>query len=356
MPLSNLRLGSAPQEKVSVKIGLFLLLVNLFISLGGRTQAREPLTLVQAISLPEVPSSPFADHLGIDLKGHRLFAAIPAKQVEMVIDLDAGRVVYNVPVDDPHAVIYRSDLDQIYITDDERGLRIFNGHDYKLIKSIDLLPRADEVGYDAATQFLYVDNGGQKAKLDYSLITVVDTTAGKRVADIKIPTEVPEQMALEKLGPLIYVNFRDKNQIGVVDRKKLSLLEIWPITKGKLNSAIALDETHHRLFVGCRKTAARSGAIVVFDTQGGKELQALPIGPFVDYMAFDPASGRLYSSTGAQIETYQQRDPDHYVLLGKTETGMMSKTGLLVPELHRYFALVPCLGTQEAQILVFETE
>ena len=60
---------------------------------------------------------------------------------------------------------------------------------------------------------------------------------------------------------------------------------------------MALDESHHRLFVGCRNTES-SGVIVVLDTLTGKELQAMPIAGWVDYLVYDSASRRLYATCG----------------------------------------------------------
>jgi len=34
--------------------------------------AQQPLTLVQAIEMPEVPAGPYADHMALDLEGRRL--------------------------------------------------------------------------------------------------------------------------------------------------------------------------------------------------------------------------------------------------------------------------------------------
>src|SRR5256885_12144023 len=103
---------------------LFQLAIILMSVLPVQAQAGEPLTLIQTIELPDVPSSPWADHLAVDLKGQRLFGAFPAQKSEVVIDLTKGTVVRNIPIDDPHATLYRSDLDQIYVTDDAGALRV----------------------------------------------------------------------------------------------------------------------------------------------------------------------------------------------------------------------------------------
>ena len=69
------------------------------------------------------------------------------------------------------------------------------------------------------------------------------------------------------------------------------LIANWPVTPAKGNISSGLEESTHRSFV-----AARSRHLVVFNTDTGKELQALPIGQGVDDLAFDPASQRIVVS------------------------------------------------------------
>jgi len=206
---------------------------------------------------------------------------------------------------------------------------------------------------------LYVTNGGEGAQLEYSVLSDIDTTRGEVLGDLKISTASLEAMAMESSSSKLYIDLTDKNQVAVLDRQKRVLLGTWPVTKGKHNIAIALDETHHRLFVGCRDTE-RTGVIVVFDTQTGKELQALPIGGWVDYIAFDPATQRIYATCGSRPEgtgavyVYRESEPDRYDLLGIAPTAPRGKTGLLVPELHRFFVPIPHYGDTNAKILVFQ--
>jgi len=71
-------------------------------------------------------------------------------------------------------------------------------------------------------------------------------------------------MTLESTGSRIYINLTDKNELAVVDRLKHSVIASWPVTKGKHNIAVALDDQHHRLFVGCtnKKQAACWWALI----------------------------------------------------------------------------------------------
>jgi DNA-binding beta-propeller fold protein YncE len=317
-------------------------------------QSAEPLKRSGTFEMPASVHGGF-DHLGIDLKGHRLFAAAESAHKVLVFDLRSGKFLRAINgIEIPHAIFVREDLDRIYITDGGPGaVKIYDGETYRLLRSVPLKVDTDSIGYDPATHFLYVVNGGGDAHETFSMLSVVDTTRGRKVADIKINGATLEAMALEKSSDRMYVNNAAMNQVAIVDRKTRTLVTSWPVTMGKRNVAIALDEANHRLFVACR-----SGVIVVFDTRTGKELQALPIGTGSDDLVFDPVSKRLYAPCGGDgmIYVYQQKDPDHYDLLGKIPSGPKGKNGLLAPQLKRYFVIVPPQGSVAGAIDVFTVQ
>jgi len=247
-------------------------------------------------------------------------------------------------------VLYREDLNRIYITDGDTGdVKIFDGKSYALLSSVKLLEDSDSIGYDPKTKYLYVDNGGGDVHQTYSILSVVDTTAGKKLADIKIDGDTLEAMALESASPKLYVNNKAKNQVDVVDREKRTLVASWPVTKCKTNVAMAFDEANHRLFIACR-----TGQIAVLDTQSGKEITALPITKGVDDVVYDPGSRRIYAACDGNVDVYQQSSADEYKLLAQVPTAPMGRTARLVPELKRYFVAVRQHGTDSAKILVFD--
>jgi DNA-binding beta-propeller fold protein YncE len=86
------------------------------------------------------------------------------------------------------------------------------------------LEHADSIGYDPATKYLYVDNGSGDVHQTYSMLSVIDTTAGKELADLKIDEETLEAMTLDKSTSKMHVNNRSKNLVSVVDREKCELL------------------------------------------------------------------------------------------------------------------------------------
>jgi DNA-binding beta-propeller fold protein YncE len=345
-----------------LKRQFILFLLGTALAFQANAQSGEPLKLIQTIELPDVPKGPYSDHLAVDLPGHRLFATPQAQKSVQVIDFKTGKLLYTIAgIENPHSVLYRQDLNQIYVTDGEAGLlRIYGGSDYRPVKTVDHLPDADSIGYDPVTKYLYVTNGGKDAGLDHAFLTVVDTTTAKRLGDIKLPALSPEAMAMESSGPRIYVDLMDRNLVAVVDRQKRELEATWPITKCKKPIAAGLDEANHRLYVGCRDTET-SGTIDVVDTQTGRELDTIPIGGWVDYIAYDPASSRIYASCGAPVPdgghlyVYQAAQEGHYKLLAKVPTAPRAKTALFVQEINRVYVSVPHFE-KEARVLVYQVQ
>src|SRR5260221_8723096 len=273
--------GAKMKHRISILAASLVL-----ISFPGRAQDAPPLKLAQTITLPPDATGQF-DHFGIDLKGDRLFATPEGSKSVRVFELKSGKPIHTIAgIEKPHAVLYREDVNRIYVTDGEAGdLKIFDGKTYKLLSNVKLLEDADSIGFDPSTKYLYIDNGGGDVHQTYSMVSVVDTTAGKKLADIKVDGDTLEAMALEKSSSKIYVNNKAKNQVDVIDREKHEVTESWPVTKCKTNVAIGLDEADHRLFVACR-----SGQISVMDTRAGKELTTLPITKGVDDLKYDTTS------------------------------------------------------------------
>ena len=133
-----------------------------------------------------------------------------------------------------------------------------------------------------------------------------------------------------------------------------------------------LDTAHHRLFVGSRMKPHTGeiggghqyepGKLVVMDSETGKVIQVLDSVGGADDLQYDAASSRIYFvGTTGTVAVFKEIDPDHFRLLGKVPTGAISKTGLWVPELKRFYSAVPKHfvltarhGTQDIQADLFK--
>src|SRR5260370_20425591 len=146
-----------------------------------------PLRLAQTLTLPSDIKGNF-DHFGVDLQGGRLFATPEGYKAVLVFDLKTGKPIHTIKgIAKPHAVLYREDLDRIYITDGDAGdMKIFDGKSYALLSSVKLLEDSDSIGYDPKTKYLYIDNGGGDVHQTYSMLSVVGTPPRQKLADINI--------------------------------------------------------------------------------------------------------------------------------------------------------------------------
>src|SRR6202049_1462644 len=335
------------------RLKLFVVALLLSTLPPAFAQTAAPLKLVTKYEIPASVKGRF-DHLGLDMAGNRLFVVAEEGGQVLVFDLGTGKIVKTISVPHPHAVLVRNDLNRLYITDEDKGaVNIYDAKTYEQVKSVPLKVDTDSIGYDPATHYLYVDNGGDNAHEEFTMLSVVDTTAGTKLADIKIDGDTLEAMALEKMGNRLFLNNPAKNEVEVIDRKTNKLATSWPLKMSKDNATMAFDESVHRLFVGCR-----SGAIVIFDSQTGKELQAIPVGKGVDDLMFDPATKRIYATSGGTgaVDVYKENDPDHYQSLGHVPSGPGGKTGLLVPQLSRLFVPVPGKGATPSAVYVYQLQ
>jgi DNA-binding beta-propeller fold protein YncE len=310
--------------------------------------------LVKTFSLKGDVAGRF-DHFAADLQHHRLFVVPKDFKSILVVDLRSGELIHKIDqLGEPQGVLYRADLDTIYVADGERGtVEIIDGKTYQTTKSVKLRLNADAIAYDPASQYLYVVNGGADARMAHSFISAVDTARGETVGEIEVDGDTLEAMALESASPTMYVDNRAKNAVEVINRDTHAMLATWPVTRGKTMVALAFDEANHRLFVGCR-----DGHIVIFDTLTGKEMQALSIGSGIDDLVFDAASKRIYAACGGSgtVDVYEEADPDHYRFLAQIPSGPLARNGLLLPSLKQYVVAVPKSEKTTARILVYQVQ
>ena len=320
--------------------------------IGVSAQEKSPLKLLHSTPLPELHDGDF-DHLTPDVAGNRLFVTAEENSKVLVFDLKTNKLIHT--IDDlkaPHSMLYRADLKKLFVVDGDLGeVKIYETDSYKPVGSIKLREGADASSYDPSTKYLYVVNGGKDAKLPNAYISVVDTTTAKSIAEIKIDSNDVEGMTFEKSGPRMFVVIRGNNAVEVFDRTKRTLLATWPIAQeGKKPTAIAYDEQGHRLFVGPRDP----GKLIVLDSDSGKIVASYPAAAMVDDMAYDGSSKRIYFAGTEFLDVFHENDADHYDRIGHIPTSFRAKTGVLVPELNRFYLAVPHHEKQTAELRVYE--
>jgi len=346
------------------------------------------LRLVETIPLP---GDGYMDHLTVDLRGQRLFISGEAAKSLLIVDLRAGKVIHETKGLSamPKKPVYLTDTNEVWVTLTDSSVIAISGTTYEVTKTVKLSgygdPNrgADNAAYDPATHLFYAavevfddfDGSGNHGATNAS-IEIVDTTTAKLVGSIKLPGGDPAGVTIDPSRKRLYVAMGDivrgESHVEVIDLEKRAIAAEWPISGGPVPHTAGLDTAHHRLFVGSRMKPHTGeiggghqyepGKLVVMDSETGKVIQVLDSVGGADDLQYDAASSRIYFvGTTGTVAVFKEIDPDHFRLLGKVPTGAISKTGLWVPELKRFYSAVPKHfvltarhGTQDIQADLFK--
>jgi DNA-binding beta-propeller fold protein YncE len=311
-----------------------------------KAEAGEPaaaLRLTQRISFPKVEGR--IDHMAVDVKGERLFIAALGNNTVEVVDLRAGKPLPSLTgFHEPQGVGFTPEFNKLFVANAKNGAcDVIDGSSFKPLKRINFADDADNIRYDAKARRIYVGYGG-------GALGMVDAASGDQIGAIKLDGH-PESFQLEKSGPRIFVNIPTAQEVTVVDREKGAVIRSWPVATARSNYPMALDETHHRLFVGARRPAK----LLVFDTESGKPVAEVTSSGDADDIFYDHSRQRIYISGGeGSIGIIQQQDADHYKPAANISTASGARTSLFVPELSRLYVAVPHRGSQPAELRVYE--
>jgi len=324
-----------------------------FLLSGAQAQTGAPLKQIQTIPLPGVEG--YFDHMAVDVKGQRLFIPGEHQRTLEVIDLRAGKVIHTISGFDgnPRKTVYIPQSNQIWVDMGNGTCKAFSGETYEMLKDIQLNPDSppeakrepDNGIYDPTTQMFYIGDRGDRSKVGTKgSIEIVDTKSGTYAGSITVDDSDPAGLALDGTGKL-YVVLGATSQVAVVDLKKRQVVASWPITEGPLPHALGMDPVHRRLFIGSRVKPGhiyKPGKMVVMDADTGKVIDAIDTEGGADEVVYDAPSKRVYfTGTTGGVDVFKQVDPDHYERLALVPSGALAKTSILVPELKRFYVVVP---------------
>src|ERR1700691_1909599 len=211
------------------------LLLNLLVLSGAALGQDAPaLSPKEPIHLTKVEGR--MDHLGIDLKGQRLFATAFDNHTLEVIDLKTGRQIHTISgLEEPQGAFYDAANNRLFEANGGDGtVKIFDGTTFQPLQTVTLDLDADNVRYDARSKHIVVGYGGEKFLAGKvarpgggGALAILDST-GKKVGEIDMDAH-PESFQLEKSGTRVFVNVPDKQEVEVADLVKGSVLARWPV-------------------------------------------------------------------------------------------------------------------------------
>ena len=301
--------------------------------------------LKQTITLPGVEGR--IDHLALDPSGERLFVCALGNNTLEVLDLRKGERIHSITgLGAPQGIAYIPEFNRLFVANDKGGIcKIYDGKSFQEVGQLDFKDDADNVRYDDAAKKIYVGFGTGG-------IAILNAPDGKEIGSIKLSAH-PEAFELEKNGHRIFVNVPNSRDVAVIDRDKREVINKWKTDLAFGNFPMAIDETDHRLLIGCRLPSK----LVVLNTDSGDVVTKIDISGDPDDVFYDAKRRRVYAICGAgKIDVVEQIDPKTYKTLTKVDTAEGARTGLFVPERDTLFVAVPHRGSQRAEIRCYAVE
>jgi len=243
------------------------------------------------------------DHPTVDTAARRLYVTHGTHVV--VIDVDSGKLVGKIDnTPGAHFTVIDPELDRGFISNGGAArLTIFNTNTLETIGEVK--STGENPGptiFDPATKRVFTFN------LNSHNATVVDSKEGKVVGAFDLGGR-PELVGTDAKG----------NVVLQIDSRKMTAGQTWPVAPGVGPRTMAVDQKNGRLFIGCANRR-----MVILDSNNGRVIGSLPIGPGPDDSAYDPETRLVYTSNGGgTVSVIQQESPDNYRVFEtvKTATG-----------------------------------
>ena len=295
------------------------------------------------ISMPDVAGR--IDHLGFDAARQRLFVAALGNDTVEVIDTAKNAHLRSLRgFHEPQGVAVLPDLNAIAVANGDTGtLQLIDALTLEVRAPIAIGGDADNVRYDPAAKRLFVAYQGG--------IAIVDPSARSVAQRIRIDGH-PESFQLETQSTRLFANLPGASQIVVADRKNAAAAAHRPTGACQANYPMGLDESTHRLLIGCRRPAS----LALLDTDTGKALGSIPIVGDTDDLFYDAARRRVYVIGGEGFIDVVQRDGDNLRRIARVPTRDGARTGTWDAQGGRLFVAVPARRGQVAEIRVFTAQ
>lgn len=207
------------------------------------------------------------------------------------------------------------------------SITLFDLKTLRVLKSIPLnIVRPDGIIYDPSSDRIFAFNHDSHA-------VALDARTGEVLGAIPLPSRSAEFAVADGRGH-VFDNLESSSSEIEIDAHSLKISHDWPLTPCESPSGNAIDASTHRLFIACD-----NNQMVVVNSDNGKLVATIPIGPGADATRFDPKTKLAFASSGGNggsITVVREESPSKFVKLGeiKTEPGARTmefdpKTGTL---------------------------
>lgn len=272
-------------------------LVALFLSFGvtmgcaqqgSFTERAAKLGLKQVTDIPLAGGTTRFDYQSIDESNRRLYIAHLGADMVTVFDIDANKVVKNIPnIPSPHGILAVPALGRVYVSATGKDqLYAIDDQSLKVVSKIPVGHYPDGIAYDPNSKRVFVSDEFGEA------VAVVDASGNRLITKIEVGGEVGNTH-YDPVTGLIYSADQTNNELVAIDPQKMAITARYDLPGCKGAHGFYIDPQTNYAFV----TGEDNAGYVVFDLTNKKIIASGKVGEGPDVLAFDSESHRLYVSS-----------------------------------------------------------
>ena len=267
------------------------------------------------------------DYLTVDTASRRVF--ISRGTHVMVVDADSGKVAGDIPgTEGVHGIALAPELKKGFTSNGRAGtVTVFDLSTLAVTATIKVTgENPDAILYEPVSKRVFTFNGRGKN------VTAIDAASGAVAGTL--PVGGKPEFAVSDAAGVVYVNIEDTAEVVAFDAKTLAVKGRWKIASCEDPTGLALDPKSKRLFAGCSGNKTLS----ILSAADGKAIGTVPIGAGCDAVAFDPATGLVYASSGdGTLNVVKENAPGAYASVETVTTKKGARTMALDPSTHRVY-------------------
>ncbi len=271
-----------------------------------------------------VPGGPGGfDYMQIDSAKHRLYASHPGKSTLVVLDLKTNAVQQLPTGSKINGIAVDAADNKLFTAGGGGKLVVFDNTTLAKTAEITLSGPGDDIELDPKNDTLYVCH--DDATEDW----VFDAKTNALLGSVPV-AGAPEYVMYDAGTDRVYQNIKPANVLQVINPATMKVETNWPTAPMTSPHGMAINFKTHHVF------SAGQGTAVMLDENTGKVLSSVTIAPgYVDQIAFDQSTGRLYCACGdAGVISVVQESGQAITLAGNVTTHPKSHTLQVDPDTH----------------------
>jgi hypothetical protein len=283
------------------------------------------------------------DHMAVDLRRQRVFVAELGNNTLGIVDLAAAKLLRRLTgLSAPQGVGYDAATDIVYVANAGDGaVSLFQGEDYAPLEKIQLGNDADNIRIDAEGRRVIVGYGR-------GALAIIDSATHRKIADVPLKAH-PEGFQLEPGSGRVFVNLPVAQAIAVVDVASKAQVADWPEIARSGNFPMALDLSRRQVLTVFRNPAL----LATFSMTNGAPIAKIETCGDSDDVFVDAKRRRAYVTCGEGFVDVIDMSVSPPKRIGHVATAGGARTSLFVPDLDRLFIAVPARAASPAALWVF---